>query len=150
MGANARDKGQRGEREIADMLNLIVSEVRSSKGYPPFETRDGLFQRNQNQTAVGGSDLSNPLSLEIEVKRQEQLSINAWWKQTLESAARTDGIPILIFKQKYKPWRVVMLGSIPLQPASASSYRTMEGVRVELSVDDFKTWFRTYYSRFLA
>jgi hypothetical protein len=81
MGINVRTKGAEGEREVAKMLNAIVATVRKELDLPQYATMDELFQRNQNQSAVGGADLSNNLGLEIEVKRQEALSVNSWWKQ---------------------------------------------------------------------
>ena len=98
MTINVRQKGQEGEREIAKILNQIVATVQAERQLPKYETRDELFQRNQNQSAVGGSDLSNPMGLEIEIKRQEALSVNTWWKQCVESAARTGGVPVLMFR----------------------------------------------------
>lgn len=88
MTINVRQKGQEGEREIAKILNAIVAKVRDEFKLSQYATRDELFQRNQNQSAVGGSDLSNPLYLDIEVKRQEDLSVNSWWKQCIEAAER--------------------------------------------------------------
>lgn len=146
MAIHVVNKGKEGEREVAKILNGIVAKVRDELKLPQFATRDELFQRNQNQSAVGGSDLSNPLYLDIEVKRQEQLSINTWWKQCTEAAARSGGIPVLIFRQNRKPWRVCMLADIPLQPSGASAYRTLGPCRVEIDLDTFKAWFKTYYT----
>ena len=144
MGANPRTKGASGEREVADMLNDIVDLVRVEKGLPVLEKRDRPFQRNQNQSAVGGDDLTNPYRLSIEVKRQEALSVNTWWKQCLESCARFDNIPILIFKQNRKKWRIIMWGDLPMQPYTAATHRCMAHQRVEVDLDTFKQWFKLY------
>lgn len=146
MAINVRTKGQEGEREIAKLLNGIVREVRIRKGLTLYNTNDELFQRNQNQSAVGGADLSNPMDLEIEIKRQEQLSINTWWKQCVASAERTGGIPILIFRQNRKPWRICIEANIPLQKKGAPRYTTLGPCRAEIDLDTFKTWFTHYYS----
>ena len=145
MTINVRTKGQDGEREVAKMLNGIVAEVRKASGLPALDTRDELFQRNQNQSAVGGSDLSNPLGLDIEVKRQEALSVTAWWKQCVEAANRSGGIPILIYRQNRKAWRVCMYADIPLQARGTSSYKSLGPCRVEIDIDTFKAWFLNYY-----
>lgn len=150
MSINVRTKGQQGERDIAGVLNKIVSVVRKDLKFATYATRDELFQRNQNQSAVGGSDLSSPMPLEIEVKRQEALSINTWWGQCTESAERTGGIPILIFRQSRKKWRVIMYGDILLQPPGSTSYASFGPIKVEIDMDDFEAWFKTYYSRWLA
>lgn len=145
MTINVRTKGQSGEREIATMLNRIVAEVREYSGLPKLDTRDELFQRNQNQSAVGGDDLTNPLRLSIEVKRQEQLSINSWWKQCSESAARQGNIPILLFRQNRKPWRCIMLIDVPISPPHSETHRYLHGVRGEIDIDRFQLWFHAYY-----
>ena len=80
---NIRTKGRAGEREVAKMLNDIVSDVNRELNNVVIKGSVAAqpFQRNQNQSAVGGHDLSNPFGLAIEVKRQETLSINTWWEQ---------------------------------------------------------------------
>lgn len=143
MGINIRQKGQEGEREVAKMLNEIVAQVRRDLGLHSLDTRDEYFQRNQNQSAVGGDDLSSPMPLAIEVKRQEQLSVNTWWNQCTASALRTNSIPILIFRQNRKKWRVVMNGDIRLNPPGAP-HQWIEQVRVEVDLDTFKQWFYSF------
>ena len=138
MGINVRQKGQEGEREIAKVLNNIVATVRRQHCLHQYATHDELFQRNQNQSAVGGSDLSCPFDLEIEIKRQEQLSVNTWWKQCIDSAARTNGIPILIYRQNRKAWRICMYGELPIQGQTSDSYMALRNCRVEFDMDTFK------------
>lgn len=150
MTINVRQKGQEGEREIARMLNAIVATVRKEQMLPRLDTRDELFQRNQNQSAVGGADLSNPLHLEIEVKRQEQLSINTWWKQCTESAARTGGVPILIFRQNRKAWRVMLPADLPIQSRGEGRYSCIPNVRAEIDIETFKLWFKEYYKTWIC
>ena len=147
MSLNPRTKGQEGEREVARMLNDIVAIVREGLKLPTLEKDDYLFQRNQNQSAVGGSDLSNKLHLEIEVKRQEDLAISQWWNQCTKQANRTQGIPILIFRQNRKAWRVMMYSFIPMQPMHVG-YRSYHGpIRMEMRIECFKQWFETYYTQ---
>lgn len=138
---NIRQKGARGEREVCDMLNNEIIKVRKLLKLPELETRDLPFQRNQLQSAVGGDDITNPFKLSIEVKRQEQLSINTWWKQCKASAERFQGnTPILIFKQSRKKWRIMMETWIPIIGAKAYG-----PIRVELSEEDFKQWAYNYF-----
>lgn len=151
MSINIRAKGQEGEREIAAMLNTRISEIHKRYKLPPIAKKDAIFQRNQNQSAVGGYDLSNNLNLAIEIKRQENLSISTWWKQCLESAKRSDAIPVLMFRQNRRPWRVMMLVDILGFPGVKSSGEEW-GIRefqVEFGVDNFLDWFEVYYCRFL-
>lgn len=144
MGINIRQKGAEAEREVMKILNAIVQEVRTVNGLAEFATEDLPFQRNQNQSAVGGDDLTNPFKLSIEVKRQEALSINTWWKQCVSSACRSDGYAILIFRQSRKPWRVMLSAPIPVSP-----HVSIGPVRVEIDIDTFRTWFREYYKLWL-
>ena len=146
---NIRTKGQSGEREIASLLNAIVQQERVALGLPRLAIEDEPFQRNQNQSAVGGDDLTNPYKLSIEVKRQEALSVNTWWKQTAVSASRTNGVPILLFRQNRKKWRCVMLADLPLVDPSSTTYASYSFQRVEVEIDVFKEWFRQYYLRWV-
>jgi len=103
---NARTKGQSGEREVVKMLNdVLVSYYQENN----IEYNDQmLVQRNQNQSAIGGCDLVNTFHFAIEVKRCEKLEIEKWWKQTCKQAYALNKIPVLIYRQSRKGWRVVM------------------------------------------
>lgn len=141
---NIRNKGATGEREIANALNDILYEVLNELGMPlPVAP---IIQRNQNQTAVGGKDLSNTFDLAIEVKRQEQLSVNTWWAQCVRQAERNNEKPILIYRQNRMSWRVVMMVGIPMPGANGSGTAIMN-VRGEILWENFLTWFRTYAKR---
>ncbi len=145
MSINIRKKGACGERDICNILNELVDLVREEIfELRPLEKDCRKFQRNQNQSAVGGSDISNDLGLSIEVKRQETLSLNTWWKQTLDSAEKEGGLPILFCRKSRQPWRVFMLQNLRVVHDVTMS----EPVRVEISISDFKKWFYDYYVLF--
>ena len=93
MGKMQRNKGAAGEREVAKILNdeLGIELV-----------------RNLEQTRNGGHDLIGLDGWAIEIKRQEQLSINTWWKQTTDQAERAGAKPALFYRQSRKPWTVVV------------------------------------------
>lgn len=131
---NIRQKGANAERDLAIDLNLIVNKVLAGHGLPM--PAKPIIQRNQNQSAVGGSDLTFPIPIALEVKRQEALSINTWWRQTEVAAREFGGTPILIYRQSRKPWTVVMYVDMPLF-AGVHLHR----VRATLSWEDFKVWF---------
>lgn len=134
MGINIRTKGADAEREVATVMNAIVERLCMKHGLSlPLKP---LIQRNQNQSAVGGSDLSNPFSLAIEVKRQEALSINSWWQQCEVAARETAGTPILIYRQSRKPWLVVMYCHLPISDTAVTT-----GVRAQVSWEEFQQWF---------
>lgn len=133
---NIRQKGANAERDLAIEFNMIVNNVLSEKGYSlPLKP---IVQRNQNQSAVGGSDLTFPIPIALEVKRQEALSVNTWWKQCEVAAKEFGGEPVLIYKQSRKPWTVVMYVSLPVGNRGAH----LTKVRATLSFDDFKLWLR--------
>lgn len=135
MAINIRAKGQDGEREIATAMNEYVDTFCHKRGFK-FPEKP-LVQRNQNQSAVGGSDLTNPFNLCIEVKRQEQLSINTWWNQCLVASKEFGGIPILIYRQNKQKWRVIMYLHSP---------QTNQWIRSEINWEAFCDWFYTYIS----
>ena len=149
MGNMARTKGQTGERETMAILNPIVQKVLDKHNIPRVDEIDLPFQRNQNQTAVGGDDLTNPFGLSIEVKRQEALSVNTWWKQCVTSAARSDGIPILMYRQNRKKWRVRMLADIPIKPKGLHLTHHLTNVCVEMDLESFERWFESYCDTWL-
>jgi hypothetical protein len=132
---NIRQKGANAERDLAIELNAIVNLVLKERGFPM--PAKPIIQRNQNQSAVGGSDLTFPIPIALEVKRQEQLSINTWWKQCEVAAQEFGGVPVLIYRQSRKPWTVVMYVDIPVGSAAH-----LTKVRATLSFEDFKAWLR--------
>ena len=132
------NKGKTGEREVADAMNYCVYLAMQELGYPADECLKGMsyIQRNQIQTAIGGCDLVNCFGLSIEVKRQETLDLNSWWKQCEASAKRDNTIPVLIYRQNKKPWRVRTYVWIPLPDG-----HQMQGF-AEFDWNTFRTWFQ--------
>lgn len=147
MSINIRQKGQEGEREIQRALEPIVRKVMEAGGYALPDKP--IIQRNQNQSAVGGSDLSNTFGMCIEVKRQEQLSINTWWKQCTDAAKDNGETPVLLYRQNGKKWRCVVMVGLPL-PARTTPLDSLLMFRAELSWDDFLAWFEQWVQRQLV
>jgi len=139
MGINIRQKGQEGEREIQRALEPIVRRVLVKLGIPVPDK--AIVQRNQNQSAVGGSDLSNTFGLAIEVKRQEQLAINTWWQQCVTAAQAANEHPVLLYRQNGKKWRCVTLVWLAL-PGGAQKQ-----VRAEFDFEAFLAWFEEWAER---
>lgn len=94
----ARQKGQEGEREVIKLLAECCGE-------------DITLKRNLMQSMEGGYDIVGLDWLALEVKRQETLDIENWWKQTLRQAG-DNRIPVLLYRQNRKQWYVVMWGQI--------------------------------------
>lgn len=132
------NKGKEGEREVCRLLNVEINAIIADNNLDAttIEILKGVVQRNQNQSAVGGGDI-NLFGLSIEVKRQETLSVEEWWRQAVKSAARNGDKPVLIYRQNRKAWHVVMDGWLPL-PADFHSART------QVSIESFQHWFRRW------
>jgi hypothetical protein len=143
MGINIRQKGANGEREVAILLNGIIVEVMTAMAFPPLdiELAAKTVQRNQNQSAVGGCDLTNVFGMAIEVKRQEQLSIGTWWKQTVASAERNQELPVLMYRQNRKPWKVRTYAWLALPGADPGSWSRQQMIVAEFDLESFKGWF---------
>ena len=134
---NIRTKGQQGEREVCDWLNRILAECLTELDYG--QPVKPVFQRNQNQSAVGGSDITNPFNLCIEVKRHEQLAVNTWWKQCLKASEEFGGTPILIYRKNgCRKWNVVTNGFLDIVAGRQI------GMRVTVDHDDFEQWIKSY------
>lgn len=137
---NIRTKGASAERDVADDLNLIINACYVEAGLK-IPTKP-IVQRNQNQTAVGGKDLVGTFGLAIEVKRQENLNINTWWKQCVASAEETGEIPVLLFRQSRQKWRCITYVQVT-EGISGVSIKA----RGEISYDDFSSWFQALVRR---
>ena len=102
-GRAARGKGQRGEREFCDMLSAAFPQCLR-------------VRRNIDQAFDGGEDITPQMvpGFSIEVKRQETLSIPAWWRQAVTQAIdrsiydNDECIPVLAFRQNRKKWRILV------------------------------------------
>lgn len=143
MGINIRTKGQSGEREICDWLNSITHRILEEEGFSLPERP--IFQRNQNQSAVGGSDITNPFGLCIEVKRQESLNLNEWWKQCAEAAKQFGGKPLVLYRQNGKrKWRALLEADFYYQCGQAFST-----FRCEIQHEDFERFVHSWIKRII-
>jgi hypothetical protein len=139
---HALNKGKNGEREVANTLNgiLILTMREMGRSENDILRYSRVIQRNQNQSAVGGNDLVNVFGLSIEVKRQELLSVESWWTQTLAGAARNNEWPVLLYRQNNKKWRCMTYGYLhDGHPQHAPDKR-----RVEINWIDFLEWFKSW------
>lgn len=94
MSAAQRRKGAEGERELKRLLNDQL----------------GIFAcRNFAQAFEGGCDLLGVGPWAMEVKRQERLTLQAWWRQACGQAGRL--VPALAYRQSRRPWLV----QVPLE-----------------------------------
>lgn len=141
MGIDIRQKGANAEREICLAMNAVILKVMKNLGYSEEERVRAVnsVQRNQNQSAVGGNDLSNTFGMSIEVKRQETLSVNTWWRQCTEAAARNNEHPVLLYRQSRKPWKCVTMGMV-----NVGKTNKLVPVRIEMEWESFLIWFEEW------
>jgi len=87
-----RDKGARGEREVAAILRRY--------GLPADRTvqQSGIYLRG---------DLTGVPGYHFEIKRQETLRLPAWLRQAREDAANGD-VPVVAFRQSGDEWHAVL------------------------------------------
>lgn len=100
MSKFSREKGKRGEREVARIIQDVVNEV--------FGENAPRIQRNTLQSDKGGFDLVGLEDFAIEVKRHEKLNVKAWWRQTVKQAGK-DKLPVLFYRQNNTPWSVMCI-----------------------------------------
>lgn len=144
MTINIRAKGAGGELEVCKLLEPIVRRTMLKHGMEL--PKVDILQRNQNQSAVGGSDISNTFGLCIEVKRQEALSLGPWWKQCDEAAKRNNEHPVLMYRQNHKPWKVRTLMEVRL-PAAGGAVVSHVQVIGEMELPSFLVWFEHWVDR---
>jgi hypothetical protein len=123
----ARDKGARGEREVIDLLQPIVDTAYHAAGLEPPQ----LKRTSSMQADGGGCDVHGLPWLALEVKRQEALLPEAWYRQCVQQATR-DQLPVLIYRQSKHPWRVRLLVQIAV---------TNTLVVADISIGDFLSYF---------
>lgn len=90
-GRMARNKGARGENEVAAILTDELGFV---------------VKRKLGQARDGADDIEvGPFR--IEVKRRETLAMMQWCKQ-IEACTPKEQIPVVIYRQNGQPWRVTL------------------------------------------
>ena len=87
------EKGHAGERELARLLTEALGRS---------------VERNVDQARAGGADLLLTDLYAIQVKRQQDLALATWWRQTVRDAARHELRPALAYRQNRQPWQVVI------------------------------------------
>jgi hypothetical protein len=124
----ARDKGQRGEREVIQLLQPVVIKVHAALGLPP-----PALERNLMQTNKGGYDIVGLEWMALEVKRQENLNLKIWWDQSM-SQTKPGQITVLIYRKNNVRWRVMMNGYLDCGNKRIKC-------PVDISLDAFMIWF---------
>ena len=106
MSKASRDKGKRGEREVAEIL------------------RDhGFEDARRGQQYKGSPDSPDVVGIpgfHIEVKRTEQCRLYEYMDQAVEDSDGGD-IPVVWHRQSRKPWVVIMLADDFMEIAKRAS-----------------------------
>lgn len=92
---SARNKGARGERELAGELAKIVGTAR----------RTGLMQ---SQTDAPESDVEWLDGLVVESKRCQRVEIDRWANQNERKARGLGGLSLVCWRRNREPWRVAL------------------------------------------
>lgn len=92
MSRSERDKGQRGEREVAAIFQ--------AHGF------DCARTPNSGGLKLKG-DLWGDVPVHIEVKRQEQARVWTWLIQAEQEAA-PQVVPVVIFRRSRSPWYAIL------------------------------------------
>ena len=148
-GLMSRNKGKRAEREVVNLLQPIVNKVYAAAG-----KEAPSLERNLMQSHKGGHDIVGLEWMALEVKHQEALQVNAWWKQTEEQAKRIVLVgelsaqptgqggnpprhpePVLFFRKNNARWQVVVKVKLALGDGRhVSTHGT-------ISLEAFLIWF---------
>ena len=94
MSRMQREKGKRGEREVAQLLRDL--------GYPARRTAQNCGKSGDAADVIGVE------GLHLEVKRCEQVRLDDWIRQAERDAEGTGNIPVIVFRKSGEPWRVVV------------------------------------------
>lgn len=107
MGNLSKQKGKRGERELNNLLGVLLQKVKERReriGLPRWQHEPQAFVDPQANDA----DISSIPGLAIEVKRQETLNLNTWWKQAERQADNLSAIPVVAYRQNRKKWQFML------------------------------------------
>jgi hypothetical protein len=88
MSRTERQKGQRGEREVRDILRAVGFTCE----------RDGRLDTDLSHNVTG---------YHFEVKRRERLALPEWLRQAEDEAA-LDETPVVVYRASNQPWRAVL------------------------------------------
>lgn len=128
-GAMSRNKGQRGEREVIQLLQPVVNEVYEAHGLEPPK-----LKRNTLQSDCGGSDVAGLPWLALEVKFHADIKLTQWWQQTIAQAEQGQE-PVLFYRRNATRWMVKMYGMVG-RPGCGQT------VPVVIEAGAFLQWFR--------
>lgn len=93
MGKMQREKGKRGERELAHLLKTYGFDC----------------QRGQQYCGIkGNADVIGLPGIYIECKRTERLCLDSAMEQAIKNAEMTDDVPAVFHRKNRGEWLVIM------------------------------------------
>ena len=92
-GRRSRDKGSRGELEVAAIFKSFGFDARRTPN------SGGLSWRG---------DVVGVPGYVLEVKRQETLAVPAWLRQAAADAAVCDSVPVVVFRRSGERWHAIV------------------------------------------
>ena len=116
MSKFSREKGKRGEREVAKIIQKVLDEI--------YGENAPRIQRNTLQSDKGGFDLVGLEDFAIEVKRHEKLDIKSWWRQTVRQAGK-DKFPILFYRQNNTPWNIMFIDDGSIRISDVNTFTSL-------------------------
>lgn len=93
MGKYEREKGARGERELANLLKTYGYDCKRAQQYCG---------------ANGDADVVGLPGIFVECKRVERLNINAAMDQAVSNASGSDLVPAVFHRKNGRKWLVTM------------------------------------------
>jgi len=88
-----RDKGSRGEREVAAIFRAAGFDCDRTPNSGGLRLKGDLYGSN--------------LPVFVEVKRQEVARPWAWWEQAFAEAS-SDALPVVAFRRSRSPWLAIV------------------------------------------
>lgn len=89
---NSRDKGKRGELEVAHIMQSYGYDARRGQQFSGLQ---------------GDADVVGVPGLHLEIKRVKTLRLDDAMEQSIRDA-REDEIPVVIHRKDKQPWRVTL------------------------------------------
>ena len=134
-GAMSRGKGARGEREAKALVLGWAEPVYRHAGVEP-----PTLERNLMQSRSGGFDLVGIPWLALEVKRQENPQLPAWWRQTVRQSGEGQ-VPFLMWRGNRQSWRFRVLVNCAHGAPHCGQWG-ITALPVDMDSEAAKAWFQ--------
>ena len=107
-GRWSRNKGARGERQVAMLLSSILGTK--------IERKLGASRAGGSDIELEGKDYTDGRGVarhhpgwSVEVKHHNTLRVDSWWEQTLTQAETEERRPLLIWRRDREDWNFMYM-----------------------------------------